>query len=305
MTTLNVSTPTRAAARALLTATPRGLRILILFGFGAFCLVPLLWLLLAPTNTDAQLADAWPISFGSFSRLGLAWTRLMSFNGGIVYQWMLNSLVYTVSSLVLSVTVSLFAGYALATIDFVGRKVVLISTLLSMLLPAAAIVLPLFLEMNTFHLVNTAWSVILPASFFPFGVYLAFVYFATSVPKAVLEASEIDGCTPFQTFRHVVLPVAKPLIGLLTFFSFVGGWSNFFLPYIMLSDQSTYNLPVGLAVLLSSTPALHPAAGGSSVNMTRPEAALAGLLVVIPVAIMFILFQRFLVQDILAGSVKS
>lgn len=281
------------------------LRLLILFGFAAFCVVPLLWLLLAPTNTDAQLADAWPISFGSFDRLALGWNRLSSFNDGIVYQWMLNSLLYTASSLVLGVAISLLAGYALATLQFPGRKAILVATLLSMLLPATATVLPLFLEINAFHLVNTAWSVILPASFYPFGVYLAFVFFATSVPKAVLEASAIDGCTPLQTFRLVVLPIARPLVGLLTFFSFVAGWSNFFLPYIMLTDQSTYNLPVGLAVLLSSGASLSPATGGTSVEMTRPEAALAGLLVVVPVAILFIVFQRFLVQGILAGSVKS
>ncbi len=281
------------------------LRMLVLFGFAVFCVIPLIWLLLAPTKSDSQLLNQNPLSFGSLSRVVLAWQHLADYNGGVIYHWMLNSVFYSVSSVAISVIVALPAAYALATMRFPGRKLILTATLLAMILPATAVVLPLFLEINAVHLTNTAASVILPAAFYPFGVYLAYVYFATSLPRELLESARIDGCGEIRAFLRIALPLAKPALGLLVFFSFVANWTNYFLPYVMLSSDNAYNLPVGLGALIAGTPALNPAAGGSYLPITYPEAALAGLLVVAPIAILFVFFQRFLVRGLLAGSVKS
>lgn len=286
--------------------TPLGaLRLLILTGFAVFCAVPLIWLLLAPTKNDNQLRDSNPLSFGSLDRAIEAWRHLAEYNDGVLYQWMWNSIYYSVASVSLSVAVALPVAYALATMRFPGRKLILTVTLLAMILPATAVVLPLFLEINALGLTNTAASVILPSAFFPFGVYLAYVYFATSLPRELLEAARMDGCGELRVFAYVALPLAKPVVALLVFFSFVANWTNYFLPYVMLSDANTYNLPVGLGALISGTPALKPAMGGSFLPITYPEAALAGLIVVIPIALLFIFFQRFLVRGLLSGSVKS
>ena len=280
------------------------LRLVVLFGFAVFCVVPLIWLVLAPTKTDRQLLDDNPLSFGSFDRMALAWSHLADYNDGVMYRWMLNSVSYTIVPLIISVVVALLAGYALATMRFRGRQLILIATLLAMVLPPTAVVLPLFLEMNTFNLTNTAASVILPAAFYPFGVYLAFIYFATSLPKELLEAARIDGCSELRTFVHIALPLAKPIVSLIAFFSFVANWNNYFLPYVMLAEESKYNLPVGLGTLMSSTPALKPA-GGTILPITYPEAAMAGLIVIAPVALLFIIFQRFLVGGVLSGASKG
>jgi len=295
--------PTRRPARP--PVTPLGvLRLLVLFGFAVFCAVPLIWLVLAPTKSDSQLASG-PLSFGSFHRAVLAWHHLADYNGGVMYRWMLNSAYYSISSVALSVAAAVPAAYALATMTFRGRKLILSLTLIAMVLPATAVVLPLFLEVNAVHLTNTAGSVILPAAFFPFGVYLAYVYFSTSLPKELLEAARIDGCGELRVFFSIAVPLAKPVLALLIFFSFVANWTNYFLPYVMLSNDKAYNLPVGLGALISGTPALKPASGGSFLPITYPEAALAGLIVVVPIAIMFLFFQRFLVRGLLSGSVKS
>lgn len=293
--------PTMNLKRAPLSA----LRLLILIGFSIFCVVPLIWLLLTPTKTDAGILGDFPLSFGSLDQLATAWEHLFAYSGGIMVKWMLNSFYYTAASLAITIVTALLAAYALATMSFPGRKLVLTLTLLTMVLPGTAVVLPLFLEINAVHLTNTAASVILPAAFFPFGVYLAFVYFSTSLPKELLEAARLDGCSEFRLFTSVVLPLSKPIIGLLAFFSFVANWNNYFLPYVMLSDQDTYNLPVGLGALIAGSPALHPEQGGSFLPITRPEVALAGLIVVLPIACLFLFFQRFLVGGILSGSVKS
>ena len=97
-------------------------------------------------------------------------------------------------ALVITLVVSIPAGYALAKMQFRGRRVLLITTLVVMLMPTAALVLPTFLEINHAHLVNTPLSVVLPYSFFPFGVYLTYIYFSTAVPADLIAAAKIDGC---------------------------------------------------------------------------------------------------------------
>ena len=283
----------------------RALRALILLGFAVYCLIPLLWLVLAPTKTDGQLVNGNPLSFGSLRQLGRTWRHLADYNGSALYQWAANSAFYTLGSLALGVATSILAGYALAVFRIPARRTILILTLIGMILPPTALVLPLFLEISALNLTDTAMSVILPASFYPFGVYLAFIYFSTSLPRELLEAGRLDGCSELRLFWSVAMPLATPLIGLLCFFSFVASWTNYFLPYVMLSDETKYNLPVGLGALISGTPALNPASGGSFLPIARPEVALAGLIVVVPIAVIFVFCQRFLVKGILAGSVKS
>jgi multiple sugar transport system permease protein len=174
-------------------------------------------------------------------------------------------------------------------------------------MPAAALVLPIFLELNSLHLIGNVLSVILPFSFFPFGVNLAYIYYATAVPREVLDAARVDGCGEWATFRHVALPLAKPVVALVLFFSFVSDWNNFFLPCTVLGDSSQYPIQVGLSTLLSSTPSFNPAVGGGGqqVGIFRPELALATLLAVVPVAIVFMLSQRALVRGLVGGGVKE
>jgi multiple sugar transport system permease protein len=168
-------------------------------------------------------------------------------------------------------------------------------------------VLPIYLELAWLHLIGSALSVILPFSFFPFGVYIAYIYYATAIPRELLDAARVDGCGEWQTFRRIALPLARPVVALVFFFSFAADWNNFFLPYVVLADSSQYPIQVGLSDLLSSTPSFNPAAGGGGqqVNIFRPELALATLLAVIPVAIVFLLSQRALVRGLLAGAVKQ
>jgi multiple sugar transport system permease protein len=283
------------------------LRLVILAAFAIFFVAPILWLVLAPTKSDSALVSSGPFSFGSFHQLALAWKHLDSFSGHIFRTWIGNSLLYAFSATAIVLATAIPAGYGLAFGNFPGRKLVLTLTLLVMIMPAAALVLPIFLELNALHLIGSVLSVILPFAFFPFGVYLAYIYYATALPPDLLDAARIDGCGEWQTFRRVALPLAKPVVALVFFFSFVADWNNFFLPYAVLGDSSQYPIQVGLSDLLSSTPSFNPAAGGGGqqVNIFRPELALATLLAVIPVAIVFLLSQRALVRGLVGGAVKE
>jgi multiple sugar transport system permease protein len=285
----------------------RGLRFAILAVFAAFFVVPLAWLILAPTKSDEALVSGDPLAFGGFGRIALAWQHLDAFSDHLYRMWIGNSLLYAVSATAIVLVTGIPAGYGLAFGRFPGRRLVLTLTLVVMIMPAAALVLPIFLELNSVHLIGNALSVILPFAFYPFGVYLAYLYYATAVPRELLDAARIDGCDEWSTFRHIALPLAKPVVALVLFFSFVADWNNFFLPYTVLADSTQYPIQVGLSDLLSSTPSFNPAVGGGGqqVNIFRPELALATLLAVIPVAIVFMLSQRALVRGLVGGGVKE
>ena len=284
-----------------------GARMAILVVFAIFFIAPVVWLILAPTKSDHALVTSSPFSFGSFHNVAQAWNHLDAYSEHLYRRWIANTLIYSLSATAITLAISIPAGYGLALGKFPGRKLILTLTLVVMIMPAASLVLPIFLELNALHLIGSAFSVILPFSFFPFGVYLAYIYYATSIPSELLDAARVDGCGEWLTFRRVALPLAKPVVALVFFFSFVANWNNFFLPYVVLADSNQYPITVGLANLLASTPSFNPAVGGGgqSVNIFKPELALATLIAVIPVAIVFLVSQRALVRGTLGGAVKQ
>ncbi|HEY4456367.1 MAG TPA: carbohydrate ABC transporter permease [Pseudonocardiaceae bacterium] len=269
-----------------------------------FFVLPALWLLLAPTKTATELVSDSPLSFGSFGNVVKAWQHLTGFENGVLFTWLRNSAVYAIGALILTLITSIPAGYALALTKFRGRKLLLTVTLIVMIMPSAALVLPIFLELNLVGLVGTVWSIILPFSFYPFGVYLVYIYFATSLPRDLLSAARLDGATEWQIFARVGLPLAKPVVGLVAFFSFVGNWNNFFLPYLVLPGSDQFPIQVGLNQLLSSTPSFNPVAG-AGLDITSPELALAVIIAILPVLVLFLFSQRTLVSGMLAGSTKE
>ncbi|MFC8235693.1 carbohydrate ABC transporter permease [Streptomyces sp. NPDC057284] len=269
-----------------------------------FFVLPVIWLLLAPSKTAGQVVQDNPFSFGSFQQIGAAWQHLFGFQNGAMVTWLRNSAIYSGGSLILTLAVSVPAGYALALTKFRGRKTLLMITLVTMIMPQATLVLPIFLELNRFHLIGTIWSVILPFSFYPFGVYLVYIYFGSSLPRDLLSAARIDGCTEWQLFSRIALPLAKPVVGLVAFFSFVGNWNNFFLPYLVLPNSEQFPVQVGLNQLLTSTPSFNPVAG-AGLNITIPELALAIIVAILPVLVLFVFSQRTLVSGMLAGATKE
>ena len=233
------------------------LRHLVLLAFAVFFVVPLAWLVLAPTKTDYELMTRSPLAVGSLHNVWIAWQSLNGFGNHIFWRWMENSLLYSLSATAITLVTVIPAGYGLAIGSFRGRKLILTLTLVAMVMPSAALVLPIFLELNAVRLIGSAFSIILPFAFFPFGVYLAYIYYATALPPGCLDAARIDGCGEWAAFRRIGIPLAKPVIALVFFFSFVANWNNFFLPYVILSDERQFPVQVGLSdIFESSRPAL-------------------------------------------------
>ena len=267
--------------------------------------VPLLWLLLASTRTESSLISDTPLSFGSFAAAKETYLNLASYNSGQIYTWAWNSVIYTVGSVTLTLLSCIPAGYALAMSEFRGRKFILIMTLIAMITPSQAIILPIFLELTLLGLTNTYTGLILASSFFPFGVYLAYIYYTTSLPKSVVESARIDGCGHFQCFIHMGLPLAKPLVALVAFFSFVNNWNNYFLAFILISDDDKQNLPVGLTTLINSSGALNPQEAANNLPIGQPEAIQAAVLVVLPIIVVFLFSQSYVRSGLNAGAEKG
>lgn len=266
--------------------------------------IPLLWLFLSGTRSESSLFSDPPFTLGSWEAFSRTWVNLTTYNNFQIGTWAVNSLIYSVGGVLLSLIASIPGGYALAQSEFPGRRLILVLTLIAMITPSTAVVLPIFLEMNLLGLNNTYAGLILASGFFPFGVYLAYVYFSTSLPKGVMDSARVDGCNRFQLFSRVALPLARPIVALVAFFSFLAIWSNYFLAFVLLSDDRLYNLPVGLTALVSGSGALSnlPA---NDVPIKKPEVILAAIIVVLPVLLIFIAAQRFVRSGMLSGAEKG
>ncbi|MDE0868052.1 MAG: carbohydrate ABC transporter permease [Aquiluna sp.] len=273
--------------------------------FAVFSVVPMLWLILAPSKTQTELIDLDPLAFGSFAGYVNSWNNLMVFQDGRIITWVFNSIWYTTIIVIIACGSALLAGYALAATRLPFRKPLLIVTLVAMIVPPVAFVLPLFVQISSLGLYNSPWAIILTGSFYPFGVFLAYIYFSTTIPHELYDAARIDGAGEWGTFFRIAMPLSTGLLGMLGFFAFTANWVNFFLPYVMVNTGELLTLPVGLGILFSSTPALNPGVGANSSPIRGPEIALAGLMVAIPILLVFLASARLIVRGVLSGSVKS
>lgn len=187
------------------------------------------------------------------------------------------------------------AGYALARLDFPGRKIIFALIVATLAIPAIVLAIPRFLVLGELGLLNTWGGLILPLAVDAFGIFLMKQFFE-SVPVEIEEAARIDGASIFQTFWRVILPLATPALIALTILSFQGAWNEFLHPLIAAPSRSDLNtVPVFLAL----------ATGSVGEARDYPFELAGSMLSTIPVAIVFFSFQRYFVQGVAATGVKG
>jgi len=245
---------------------------------------------------------------GGFS-LDYAWTSwqtVLEFNNGVFLSWLTNSVIVAAGGSIIAVLVGLPAGYAIARLHFGGRRVLRFLTLLTMVIPNTVLVIPLYLEVSAIGAVNNIWVVAVLMGFYPFGVYLAYIHFKTTLPTQMIEAARIDGLSEINIFLKIALPVSKQAVALVGFFSFVANWTNFFLPLVLLPLSTSTTVSVGLQQLVSSSPLFDPTtAAGLDVRLYAPQLALATLVTIVPVLVVFVVAQRYLIRGQTLGAVKG
>ena len=205
-----------------------------------------------------------------------------------------NSLLVALIVTIGQVLFAAMAGYAFARMKFKYRDTLFLIILITMLAPPQVNIIPLFFLMRELHLVNTYSALILPGLFGGFGVFLMRQYFLT-FPKDLQESALLDGCTPYQSFFKVALPLALPTVATLAIFTFVSSWNSFLWPLIITNTESMRTLPVGLAIYK-----------GSFRELTLWGELLAcSVICAIPVIGVFLLGKKYFISDILQGGVKE
>jgi ABC-type glycerol-3-phosphate transport system permease component len=266
------------------------------FVLGVFALLVLYPLLLIVSTSlkDPLDVTADPFSlFSSFNPINFldAWT-LGGFAG---YFW--NTVIITVLTLVGVVVFSVLAGYALARFSFPGRNIVFVVFMLGLMIPFFSVMIPLFYELKALGLLGTKAAVIFPAMAgvtgfgIPLGVFLMRSFFL-DLPEDLADAARVDGCGELGVFWRVMLPLSTPGVAVLAVLTFFQTWNVFILPLLYVPGSENQTLATGLYLFASGRTA-------------ETELAAAGsLIMVVPVVIFFLIFQRQFVRGLTAGAFK-
>lgn len=237
------------------TDTPRSLRpsvparavtIAVLVIVLAYMLGPVYWLIVSSTKSNSDLLTTSGWWFSGRNSFSTNYSALMSWTQGLFWRWILNSLLYSSVAGVLGTLLSVAAGYGLAKFEFAGRGAVQVVILSGLLMPIALLTIPLYLVLDAVHLTNTVWSIILPCSVSPFGVFLGRVYADSSVPNEIIDSARIDGASEIRIFFTIVLRLLAPAMVTIFLFIFVATWNNFFLPLMTINSAELKPVTLGL-----------------------------------------------------------
>jgi multiple sugar transport system permease protein len=279
---------------------PRKSRVLtaIMSLYLLYTLLPLAWLVIGATKTQPDLLSTPGLAFGGSFALFDNIAQTFTYNNGIYFRWLGNTLLYVVAGAGGATLLATAAGYGLAKFQFPGRKAVFAVILGAIAIPGTALAVPTFLMFSDLGLTNTPLAIIIPSLISPFGLYLIWIYAADSIPDEMLEAARIDGAGELRIFFRVALRQLVPGIVTVALFAVVSTWNNYFLPLIMLSEPKWYPLTVGLNQWNAQ-------AQGAAARPVYNLVVTGSLLTIVPLVIAFLLLQRFWQSGLSAGSVKQ
>ncbi|CAL9344562.1 ABC transporter permease [Streptomyces sp. DH-12] len=263
-----------------------------------YTVVPLIWLVVNATKTQAGLADSGGLWFADDFALWENIRDTFTYGDGIFTRWLLNTLLYVVLGAGGATLLAVLGGYALAKFDFPGKRGVFATVIGAVAVPGTALAVPTFLMFSKMGLTDTPWAVILPSLVSPFGLYLMWVFATEAIPAELLEAARMDGAGEARTFFQVALPLLAPGIVTVLLFTTVATWNNYFLPLIMLKDPDWYPLTLGLSAWNSQAETV----GGEVIfNLVIT----GSLLTIVPLVAAFLLLQKYWQSGLAAGSVKE
>lgn len=206
--------------------------------------------------------------------------------------WYRNSLVITVVQVALALFLSACVGYGFAMYDFKGKTLAFGCVLLVMMIPTEVILLPLYRLITRMHLINNMWGIILPYLVVPMLVFF-FRQYLSGIPKDFLDAARVDGCTEYGIFFRIMIPLMKPSFAAMGIYQGMSSWNNFLWPMIVTNSITKITLPVGLQSLLSPY--------GNNYDILIAGSCFA----IIPILVLFAMFQRYFIEGMTAGGVKG
>jgi len=266
----------------------------------AYFLLPLLWLLVASTKSDSGLFHSFGFSvqFHDFQ----LWHNVhdvFTYGNGQYPRWLLNTIFYAIASAGGAAALATAGGYGFAKYHFAGKRAAFAVVIVSIMVPGVALTVPSYLLFAKIGIVNTPLAIILPSLVSPFGIYLMRVYAADAVDDSLLEAARIDGAGELRIFCQIALRLLAPGVVTVVLFTLVATWNNYFLPFIMLNDPKLFPVTVGLAQWNSQ------ASGGGGAQAVFSLVITGSLISVVPLAVAFLLLQRYWQSGLSAGSVTT
>ena len=281
-TSIGRDTRGRRGRGGMVTRTVLAIVICVVIAF------PLYWMVVVAFSSRSELLGGelrlWPrsLTLSNFRQVLDAYP---------VGAWFSNSVAIAVVTSLIGVVFSLLGGYALAQLRVKGANAVFLIMLSTLMIPVQVIMVSLFKIVTGLGIYGSYWAVILPTAASAFGLFLA-RQFMLSIPRDLIEAGRIDGAGHLRIFLYIVLPLCKPLLAVLFFMTLLQSWNDFAWPLIALGQNQLFTLPVGLRYLQGQF--------GPNYGATMAFA----LINVAPMAVLFLIFQRFFVQGFARSGIR-
>lgn len=281
--------PARSRTRASRGRTSRIVVYVVLVLALVATLVPFAWMVLGSVKTEQELRQRpptwWPQTF--------TWDNFSAWFGRLdIGTFFFNSVVVAAFTVLGTLVFCSMVGYALAKLDFPGKRALFVLVLITLMVPGVVTFVPLFVVVSRLGLVSTYPALILPFLAGPLGVFLM-RQFIMDIPDSLIEAARIDGASELRIFAGIVIPLCGPALATLAILTFLGSWNNFLWPLVVAQSESMYTLPVALSLYSVGQ------------NSTNYGVLLAGsVLVIAPVLLLFLALQRYFIQGIAATGIK-
>lgn len=252
-------------------------------------MLPFVWMVLGSVKTEGELMKVpitwWPETF-TWDNFG-TWFTTLDFP-----LFLGNSVIVAVFVVVGNLLFCSMVGYALAKMDFPGKKPLFIAVLAMLMVPGVVTMIPLFVLIANMGLVNTHAGLILPFLAAPFGVFLM-RQFMFGIPDELIEAARIDGASEMRIFARIVIPMCGPALATLAIFTFLASWNNFLWPLIVAQSGNMYTLPVALSLY--------------SAGKVGPQYGImmaGAVLIILPIIVLFLFLQRYFVAGLATSGLK-
>jgi multiple sugar transport system permease protein len=268
-----------------------GLRYVVLVVLSVLFVSPLVWMAVTSFKTQADAIDPVPQWFPRHPTTA-AYSSTLDSAGTPVLRWLVNSVLAASLQAALVVTTAALAAYALARMDFAGKRLVFGLIVATLFVPAVILIIPNYTIVSRFAWLDSLTAVIVPGAAGAFGVFFLRQFFM-SLPLELEEAAYVDGAGPWRIFRSVVLPLSKPALATLTLLAFLTNWNDFLWPLYVLFSSDQQTLPAGLATLQNA-------------NAVRYDLLMAGAMIAaVPVLALYVAAQRFVIEGVSRTGLKG
>lgn len=264
---------------------------ILILGFGAVLMIaPFLWIINAAFGKTSEVYTLPP----KWLPINPSLDNFQSVFQQVPYaQFMFNSLKLAVIVTLGQLITCSMAAYAFARLHFPGKNILFLLLISALMIPGQVTLVPLFILMRQLGFYNTHTALILPALINPFGVFLLRQFFMT-IPSELEDAARVDGANVFTIYWRIILPLAGPVLTTLAILTFVSMWNSYFMPLIMLNKPELQVLTVGLTLLQ----------GQYGAGALGPVAA-ALAMAIVPVLVIFLLLQKYIIQSIVSTGIKG